>query len=79
MERELGRVGGEHSSLSAEGETERLCPEGQHHRPVLPSLRRLSVGAGGGWCCRSGFRDQTRGEDQGWLCRDRLKRLTCGN
>ena len=39
------------------------------------SLLELSEGLG--WkdagCLNSGFRGQTRGEDWGWLCRDRLK------
>ena len=26
-----------------------MCTEGQHHHPVLPRLRRLSVSVGGGW------------------------------
>ena len=59
-----------------ERETYRPTQTSPCHCPERPSLRRASVGMGGGGCWNSGFRGQTRGEGGCWLRRDSLKE--CG-
>ena len=79
-ERELQRLRGQCSSWLAADRTERPI-QGPGHLAQFSAQDEslLELPGGSGWedagCLNAGFRGQTRGEDWGWLCGDRLNGL----
>ena len=71
-EEEIWSLGGEATGLW-QPEQRETCTDSQCHCPALPSMRGTFAGAGSGWVLSLGFRDQTWGENWGWLHGNSLK------